>query len=77
MKLTSLHHAFGKVHAEQGNAQLNRPVFRRQRGASAIEYAIIAAVIALAIFTASSAGDVDIAGAFETFFTKIQNALNS
>ncbi|WP_355662083.1 Flp family type IVb pilin [Halomonas salifodinae] len=30
--------------------RLNRPIFRRQRGASAIEYVVIAALIAVAFF---------------------------
>lgn len=62
-------------HAEAG-ATLNTLASRRQRGASAIEYVIIAAVIAFAIFVASSTGDVDIQEAFESFFGEITDAVN-
>ncbi|GKW50338.1 Flp family type IVb pilin [Halomonas sp. NCCP-2165] len=53
--------------------QLNRPKFRKQRGASAIEYVVIAAVIALAVFVGSELG---LADAFKTFFEKVKTAVN-
>ncbi len=52
--------------------QLNRPEFRRQRGASAIEYVIIAAVIALAVFAGGQLGLTD---AFTSFFTEVKDAV--
>lgn len=57
-------------HAE-ASATLNTAASRRQRGASAIEYVIIAAVIAFAIFLASTADGVDIQEAFASFFGRI------
>lgn len=63
-------------HAE-ASATLNTAASRRQRGASAIEYVIIAAVIAFAIFAATTAGDTDIKAAFEGFFSKLQSVVSS
>lgn len=60
-------------HAE-ASATLNTAASRRQRGASAIEYVIIAAVIAFAIFAASS--NADIKGAFESFFNTLQGIVS-
>ncbi|WP_445004998.1 Flp family type IVb pilin [Halomonas mongoliensis] len=59
-------------HAE-ASATLNTTASRRQRGASAIEYVIIAAVIAFAIFAASEA--VDFQELFNTFFNRIETAI--
>ncbi|MGM0986880.1 MAG: Flp family type IVb pilin [Pseudomonadota bacterium] len=56
-------------HAE-ASATLNTVASRRQRGASAIEYVIIAAVIAFAIFLAAG-NDGALATAFTDFFSKI------
>ncbi|PSJ23842.1 Flp family type IVb pilin [Halomonas sp. ND22Bw] len=52
--------------------QLNRPVFRRQRGATAIEYAMIAALVAIAIgviFAVGSDGSDD--GGFVTMIKNL------
>ncbi|WP_253448264.1 Flp family type IVb pilin [Halomonas sp. Y3] len=58
-------------HAE-ASATLNTAASRRQRGASAIEYVIIAAVIAFAIFAVAGIGDDSLIGsAFKTFFDQI------
>ncbi|MGM0694123.1 MAG: Flp family type IVb pilin [Pseudomonadota bacterium] len=57
-------------HAE-ASATLNTVASRRQRGASAIEYVIIAAVIAFAIFLAAGANDGALATAFTDFFSEI------
>ncbi|MCK2042143.1 Flp family type IVb pilin [Chromohalobacter sp. TMW 2.2308] len=54
---------------------LNQARFKRQQGATAIEYAIIAAVIALAVLAASSS--IDIQGLFENFFTEVKDAIGS
>lgn len=59
-------------HAE-ASATLNTAASRRQRGASAIEYVIIAAVIAFAIFAASTSDAIDIQGAFASFFETISD----
>ncbi len=56
-------------HAE-ASATLNTAASRRQRGASAIEYVIIAAVIAFAIFLAAQATDLD--EVFSDFFERIE-----
>ncbi|MDR5867057.1 Flp family type IVb pilin [Halomonas koreensis] len=47
-----LDQALVRVHASIVTGRLNRPAARRQRGASGIEYVIIAAMIALAIIVA-------------------------
>ncbi|MDR5888125.1 MULTISPECIES: Flp family type IVb pilin [Halomonas] len=77
MKRFSLSSVFGKAHANLATRQLNRPVFRRQRGATAIEYAIIAAVLAIAIFAVFSASD----GGFQTLlgnlFDRVESALTT
>ncbi|GEK47849.1 hypothetical protein HPA02_21320 [Bisbaumannia pacifica] len=52
--------------------RINHPIFRKQQGASAIEYVVIAAVIALAVFVASEAG---IADAFSGFFDRVTDAI--
>lgn len=52
---------------------LNQARFKRQQGATAIEYAIIAAVIALAVLAASST--IDIESVFKTFFTEVKDAI--
>ena len=64
-------------HAE-ASATLNTAASRRQRGASAIEYVIIAAVIAFAIFAAAGGIDEDstIGSAFNTFFDKIADTVS-
>ncbi|WP_152662887.1 Flp family type IVb pilin [Halomonas sp. HG01] len=49
MKRFSLYQVFAKAHAHLAARQLNRPVFHRQRGASGIEYVVIAAMVVLAI----------------------------
>lgn len=74
MKRFSLSRVFGKAHATLATHQLNRPVYRRQRGASAIEYVVIASVMALGIYVAVNALDLDTA--FTTFFTNVKSALN-
>ncbi len=61
-------------HAE-ASATLNTAASRRQRGASAIEYVIIAAVIALAIFGAASAGGLG--EAFRDWFDEVVSTINS
>lgn len=57
-------------HAE-ASATINTAASRRQRGASAIEYVIIAAVIAFAIFAAANTEGV--ATAFTNFFSAIED----
>ena len=57
MKTSSLYRVFGKAHANLASRQINRPCFRRQRGATAIEYAIIAALVAIAIGIIFAAGE--------------------
>lgn len=54
--------------------RLNRPEFRRQRGASAIEYVVIAAVIALGIFFL---GGETILSGFESFFQRVSDVLTN
>ncbi|MCK2183439.1 Flp family type IVb pilin [Halomonas getboli] len=77
MKRFSLSKVFGKAHAAMAASKLNTPVFRRQRGATAIEYAIIAAVLAVAIF-AIFGGDT---GGFKTLlnnlFSSVESAVSS
>ncbi|APX92846.1 hypothetical protein BWR19_07835 [Halomonas sp. 1513] len=51
-------------------AKINRPGMRGQQGASAIEYVVIAAVVALALFAASNVLD------FEGFFENVQEAIS-
>ncbi|WP_445004000.1 Flp family type IVb pilin [Halomonas mongoliensis] len=65
-------------HAE-ASATLNTTASRRQRGASAIEYVIIAAVIAFAIFVAAGGiGDESaIRVAFESFFEQIADIVDN
>lgn len=53
--------------------RINRPIFRKQQGASAIEYVVIAAVIALAVFVGSGLG---LDTAFNNFFTDVKNAID-
>lgn len=60
-------------HAE-ASATLNTAAFRHQRGASAIEYVIIAAVIAFAIFIA--ANNTDLATLFGNFFDEVEDVIN-
>ena len=62
-------------HAE-ASATLNTAASRRQRGASATEYAIIVAVVAVAL-TAAFAGDTGIQQAFTTFITNIGTAIST
>jgi len=64
-------------HAE-ASATLNTAASRRQRGASAIEYVIIAAVIAFAIFLAAGGlGEENaITAAFSQFFDQIAAIVN-
>ena len=57
-------------HAE-ASATLNTAASRRQRGASAIEYVIIAAVIAFAIFAAANSDAFQ--DAFSDFFSRIES----
>lgn len=75
MNKRSFHQALGTAHAEPITTRLNHPVFRRQRGASAIEYAIIASVIALGIFVAAGGSEGAITTAFTNFFAEITAAL--
>lgn len=49
-------------------------VMNRQRGATLIEYVLIVAVIAIAVFAASQAGLVS---AITGIFTSAENALNN
>ncbi|MBH8581504.1 Flp family type IVb pilin [Halomonas pacifica] len=53
--------------------RINRAIFRKQQGASAIEYVVIAAVIALAVFVGSELG---LAQAFSDFFTEVKTAID-
>ncbi|RAH37355.1 Flp family type IVb pilin [Halomonas sp. SL1] len=82
MKRFSLSQVFAKAHAHLACRQLNRPVFRRQRGATAIEYALIAALVAIAIgvvFAVSDGTDGSENGGFlgmiETLFGKVEEAV--
>lgn len=50
MKRFSLSKVFAKAESAVAEKVINRSAFRRQRGASAIEYVIIAAVIGVALF---------------------------
>lgn len=59
-------------HAE-ASATLNSAKFRRQRGASAIEYVIIVAVIAVGIFAAATF--TDIGGAMTTWVSDVVDAI--
>ncbi|MDR5892359.1 Flp family type IVb pilin [Halomonas mongoliensis] len=65
-------------HAE-ASATINTAASRRQRGASAIEYVIIAAVIAFAIFAAAfgTGEESALTSAFESFFTQLTSIVNS
>jgi len=65
-------------HAE-ASATLNTAASRRQRGASAIEYVIIAAVIAFAIFVVAGGTGEDsaIGDAFKTFFDNIAEIVDT
>lgn len=55
------------------SAPLNSAKFRGQRGASAIEYVIIAAVIAFAIFIAAQT--TNLGDAFESFFNNVSDVV--
>ncbi|XKE44037.1 Flp family type IVb pilin [Halomonas organivorans] len=76
MKTFSFHRALGKTHAEPTNARLNRPAFRRQRGATAVEYAIIAAVVAVAIFAIFGADDGGFTTLLENLFDKVETEVS-
>jgi Flp pilus assembly pilin Flp len=56
------------------HAVLNTARFRRQRGASAIEYAIIVSVIAIAVF--ATAGTDSIATAFQGWIENVAAIIN-
>lgn len=64
-------------HAE-ASATLNTAASRRQRGASATEYAIIVALVAIALTTAFAAGTEGsggLVGAFTTFIGNVVEAI--
>ncbi len=65
-------------HAE-ASATLNTAASRRQRGASAIEYVIIAAVIGFAIFVVAGGVGEDsaVGAAFSDFFDNIATLVQS
>lgn len=54
--------------------KINTPQKRNQAGASAIEYAIIASVIALVIIAAVT--ELDLMGAFKDFMEAIRDAVS-
>ncbi|MBS8270164.1 hypothetical protein C6W88_00525 [Halomonas litopenaei] len=55
-------------------SSLNHPRYRGQRGASAIEYAVIIALIAVALVAAFSSGGIP--EALNTFVENISNTIN-
>lgn len=73
MKRFSLSQVFGKAHVNLATRQFNRPVFRRQRGASAIEYVMIAAVISIVVIASA----VIIGPDLETLFDKVETAIST
>ncbi|MFG6136783.1 Flp family type IVb pilin [Halomonas sp. B23F22_10] len=73
MKISSLYQVFGKAHANLASRQLNRPIYRRQRGASAIEYVMIAAVISIVVIASAALIGPDL----ETLFDKVETAIDT
>lgn len=55
--------------------QLNHSKFRRQRGATAIEYAVIAALVAVALFVIFGGGEGGFQSIFTDTFKKVKDAL--